>query len=131
MDDSGIVDLILAGDETAIALVREKYGARLRAIARGVLGDDGAAEECENDAYGDVIVLKTVISADKGHKKVANEYGEKYMISDFFPSIITREIFEAVQVERARRSNVIKDEAGIRRKNTHYSEKRDAPERTE
>ena len=51
MDDGGIVELILGKDETAIALVREKYGARLRAIARGVLGDDGAAEECENDAY--------------------------------------------------------------------------------
>ena len=51
MDDSGIVELFLNRDEAAVALAREKYGARLRAVARSVLGDEGAAEECESDAY--------------------------------------------------------------------------------
>ena len=51
MDDSAIVDMLLARDESALAFAREKYGARLRRIAYNVLGDAGAAEECENDAY--------------------------------------------------------------------------------
>jgi RNA polymerase sigma-70 factor (ECF subfamily) len=51
MDDTRIVELFYSRDETAIAAAAEKYGARLRAIARGVLGDDGAAEECVNDAW--------------------------------------------------------------------------------
>lgn len=51
MDDSAIVDMLLARDENAIAFAREKYGARLRRIAYNVLGDAGAAEECEADAY--------------------------------------------------------------------------------
>ena len=51
MDDGAIVDLFIARDEAAISLACGKYGARLRAVARGVLGDPGAAEECENDAY--------------------------------------------------------------------------------
>ena len=51
MDDTRIVELFYSRDEIAIAAAAEKYGARLRAIARGVLGDDGAAEECVNDAW--------------------------------------------------------------------------------
>lgn len=51
MDDSTIVDLFLLRDESAISFVKEKYGAGIRSIARRVLGDEGAAEECENDTY--------------------------------------------------------------------------------
>ena len=51
MDDAAIVELYLARDEAAIAETAEKYGAALRRIARGILHDAFAAEECENDAY--------------------------------------------------------------------------------
>ncbi|MBO4563215.1 MAG: sigma-70 family RNA polymerase sigma factor [Clostridia bacterium] len=51
MDDSALVDMFLERDESAVAFAREKYGARLRRIAFNVLGDAGAAEECESDAY--------------------------------------------------------------------------------
>lgn len=50
MNDAGIVTLFLNRDETAIALAQEQYGARLLAIARNLLGDEGEAEECLNDA---------------------------------------------------------------------------------
>ena len=50
MDDARIVALFLNRDETAIALAQERYGPRLLAIARNLLGDEGEAEECLNDA---------------------------------------------------------------------------------
>ena len=45
MNDAGIVTLFLNRDETAIALAEKQYGARLLAIARNLLGDEGEAEE--------------------------------------------------------------------------------------
>lgn len=51
MDDARIVELFLNREESAIAAAEEKYGARLHALARNLLGDDGAAEECVNDAW--------------------------------------------------------------------------------
>lgn len=50
MDDRQIVDLFLQRDERAITLAQEKYGAKLKRIAFGALGDEGFAEECMNDA---------------------------------------------------------------------------------
>lgn len=51
MTDSEIVSLYLARDEAAVARTAEKYGARLRGLARSILADAGEAEECENDVY--------------------------------------------------------------------------------
>ena len=51
MTDGEIVEKFLARDEDALKQVSERYGARLRALARGILEDPSAAEECENDAY--------------------------------------------------------------------------------
>ena len=51
MNDAEIVELYLTRDEEALAQTAEKYGARLRALALGILEDAAAAEECVNDAY--------------------------------------------------------------------------------
>lgn len=51
MDDSRIVDLYLARDESAITASAAKYGTRLRTLARSIVEDDRTAEECENDTY--------------------------------------------------------------------------------
>ncbi len=51
MEDSAIVDLYLRRDEDAVGQTAKKYGARLRHLAAGILGDPAAAEECENDTY--------------------------------------------------------------------------------
>nr|WP_326126309.1 sigma-70 family RNA polymerase sigma factor [uncultured Oscillibacter sp.] len=51
MEDHQIVELYLARDESALARTAEKYGGALRALARNLLEDPQAAEECENDVY--------------------------------------------------------------------------------
>lgn len=51
MDDSGIVELFLQRDETALQHTSEKYGKRILGLAYGIVGDRETAEECENDTY--------------------------------------------------------------------------------
>lgn len=46
-----------------------------------------------------------------------------YLASGNNPAIISKEDFEAVQTEKARRSNVVIDENGSKRKNERYSSK--------
>ena len=65
-----------------------------------------------NEKYtGNVRLLKT------GNSEV------HYLASDNNPAIISKEIFEAVQIEKARRSNVTKDKNGNQRKSKKYSSK--------
>ncbi len=49
-NDETIVRLFFDRNEQALTEVLAKYGAYLRSIARNILGDEGAAEECANDA---------------------------------------------------------------------------------
>ena len=66
-----------------------------------------------NEKYtGDVRLLKT------GKREV------HYLATDNNPAIISKEVFEAVQIEKARRSNVVIDENGRQRRNKKYSSKR-------
>lgn len=51
MDDNKIIALFFARDEGAIEAASREYGAYCAAIARGILGDQGAAEECVNDTW--------------------------------------------------------------------------------
>ena len=51
MEDSGIVELYLRRDESAISQTAEKYGGRLRGVSYGIVGDQETARECENDTY--------------------------------------------------------------------------------
>ena len=51
MEDTTIVELYQRRDETAIRQTAEKYGARLRSLAYGIVNDRQTAEECENDTY--------------------------------------------------------------------------------
>lgn len=65
-----------------------------------------------NEKYtGDVLLLKS------GNSDI------HYLASDNNPAIIAKEVFEAVQIEKAKRSNVEKDEDGKRRKSKRYSSK--------
>lgn len=65
-----------------------------------------------NEKYtGNVRLLKT------GNSEV------HYLASDNNPAIISKGIFEAVQIEKARRSNVTKDKIGNQRKSKKYSSK--------
>lgn len=66
-----------------------------------------------NEKYtGDVLLLKS------GNSDV------HYLASDNNPAIISKGIFEEVQMEKGRRSNVVKDESGSYRKNRKYSSKK-------
>ena len=51
LDDAEIVALYLERSEAAVKETADKYGASLRQIAAGILGDAADAEECENDTY--------------------------------------------------------------------------------
>jgi len=50
MEDKQILELILKRDEAGIKEIEQRYGARLRLIAEGLLSKEDA-EECLNDAY--------------------------------------------------------------------------------
>lgn len=51
MNDTGIIELYLARDESAISATAERYGAYLTRIAYNILSDDFETEECVNDTY--------------------------------------------------------------------------------
>ncbi len=54
----------------------------------------------------------------------AGEHQEHYVSENNHPAIISKEQFEAVQVEKKKRSNVVKGEDGNRRKSKEYSRER-------
>lgn len=45
----------------------------------------------------------------------------QYLSSDNNPTIISKEVFEAVQIEKAKRSNVVEGDYGKKRKDKKYS----------
>lgn len=51
------------------------------------------------------------------------KYEAYYFVEDNNPAIIPKETFQAVQIEKQRRSNVIKSKEGLQRKSTKYSSK--------
>lgn len=48
---------------------------------------------------------------------------EQFLLNDDHLPIISKEVFDAVQEEKARRSNIVTDESGKHRKDTRYSSK--------
>lgn len=51
IDDKQIIELFFARKELAIAKTKEKYGARINAVACNILHNPRDAEEVENDTY--------------------------------------------------------------------------------
>ncbi len=72
---------------------------------------------------GDVVILKkyadTALATSEGQHI-------SYLATASHPAIISSEVFSQVQMERARRSNVVIDENGSHRKNSKYSSKKSA-----
>ena len=109
-----IYDLYLQG-QSVIGIIRELE-------RRKIVSPTGKEQWCKrtidvmlsNEKYtGNVRLLKS------GNSEV------HYLASDNNPAIISSEIFEAVRIEKARRSNVAKDENGtVKRKDSKYSSKR-------
>ena len=108
-----IFDLYLSG-QSVIGLIKELE-------KRKILSPTGKEKWCKrtidvmlsNEKYtGDVKLLKS------GNSEV------QYLSTDNNPAIISKEVFEAVQVEKARRSNVVRSGNGTQRKSKKYSSKR-------
>lgn len=108
-----IFDLYLSG-QSVIGIIRELE-------KRKILSPTGKEKWCKrtievmlsNEKYtGDVRLLKS------GKSEV------QYLSSDNNPAIISKEVFEAMQIEKKRRSNMVKDESGSQRKDKKYSSKR-------
>ncbi|ETA81383.1 recombinase [Youngiibacter fragilis 232.1] len=51
------------------------------------------------------------------------KYESYYRVENNNPAIISKETFQAVQIEKQQRSNVIESEEGNKRKNKKYSSK--------
>ena len=108
-----IFDLYLSG-QSVIGIIKELE-------KRRILSPTGKEKWCKrtidvmlsNEKYtGDVRLLKT------GKTEV------HYLATDNNPAVISKETFEAVQIEKRRRSNVVKDENGVKRKSEKYISKR-------
>nr|DAZ53926.1 MAG TPA: integrase [Caudoviricetes sp.] len=54
---------------------------------------------------------------------VGGEEGQIYKLNNSHPSIIPKEMFDTVQEEKMKRSNIVADENGIHRNTTKYSSK--------
>ena len=107
-----IFDLYLGG-QSVIGIIKELEKQK-------ILSPTGKAKWCKrtidvmlsNEKYtGDVELLKS------GKSEV------HYLSSGNNPAIISKKTFEAVQIEKRRRSNVVRDENGKRRKSKKYSSK--------
>lgn len=78
-----------------------------------------------NEKYtGNVIAYKTYNEGFPESKRYTNK-GEKdkFVAIGCNPAIIPEDIFNKVQDEKTKRSNIIRNEAGVKRKSTHYSSK--------
>lgn len=108
-----IFDLYLSG-QSVVGIIKELE-------KREILSPTGKEKWCKrtidvmlsNEKYtGDVKLLKS------GNSEV------QYLSTDNNPAIISKETFEVVQIEKARRSNVTSGESGKQRKSKKYSSKR-------
>lgn len=76
--------------------------------------------------YGDVVIFKSYNDGYPKKRRIQNNAGirEKLIAEHDHAAIISRETYNAVQAEKARRSNVIQDGSGVQRKDTRYSSKK-------
>ena len=79
----------------------------------------------KNEKYiGDVLVVKTYIEPYSLGKRKTNRGDQmQCQVSNHHDPIITREIFQGVQEERARRTNVSYEDGRPKRKNVKFSSK--------
>lgn len=119
-----IFDMYLQG-KSIIGIQRELK-------TRGVKSPTGKDKWCKrtidtmlsNEKYsGDVIIFKTFSDGFPSTKRKVNEPVQhtKYQSVGNHPAILSKEVFDAVQKEKARRCNIEKQAMGSRRKTTRYS----------
>ncbi|MHB1404454.1 MAG: recombinase family protein [Desulfitobacteriaceae bacterium] len=79
-----------------------------------------------NEKYiGNVLVGKTYCKEFPNNKRLVNKgQSISFLAEGSHPAIISKDIFDRVQAEKARRSNIETDPDGVKRKSTHYSMKK-------
>ncbi len=103
---------------------------------RGIKSPTGKSRWCKrsidtmlsNEKYtGDVMVLKTYSSGYPENKRMKNlnvdPVHPMFKVENDHESIISRRVFDNVQAEKIRRSNIVRDEAGVHRSSKKYSAK--------
>ena len=122
---------MLAIDEEKAQVVRDIFdwylegasiiGIKRKLETRNVLTPKGKAIWSKHSIETILTNMKytgDVAIADSGNPE------RRYMIGDHHTGIISKEKFEAVQLEMAARSNMEVTEEGVRRKDTKYSSKK-------
>ena len=114
-----IFDRYLAGDslgKIVDALAEKKVSSPSgkdrwsRKIVEGLLS---------NEKYvGQVLLQKTIV---RDGQQIKNNTDAQYLLPDHHPAIISKDMFDAVQAEKARRSNLETTESGSQRKATKYN----------
>lgn len=114
-----IFDRYLSGDslgKIADALTEKKVASPSgkdkwsRKVVDGLLSNEKCA--------GQVLLQKTIVMDGQ---QIKNNTGVQYLLADHHSAIISRELFDAVQAEKARRSNLEITESGSQRKATKYN----------
>ena len=128
-----IFDMYLAG-QSLIGIIRMLEANNVKTPTGKDRWSKRALEHLlSNEKYcGDVVIFKTYTAKEYTPFKVVKTKKNKgefarYVAIGNHPVIISKEDFEAVQAEKARRTNVESAEDGPKRKPTRYSVKRDAP----
>ncbi len=121
-----IFDLYLQGN-SILSIIKELE-------KRGILTPSGKKKWCNqavvkiltNEKYiGNVLLKKTYTDGFPNRKRKKN-FGEKhqYLAEQVHPEIISKEMFDAVQKERQKRSNIEIDENGVKKRaSKRYSSK--------
>ena len=121
-----IFDLYLY-DFSIIAIIRELK----RLGIKSPTGKDAWSKRSietllSNEKYiGNVLLGKTYSKGYPDNERLINkDMQNKYLATNNHPPIISEEIFERVQAEKLRRSNIQIDNDVVKRKSTHYSMKK-------
>ena len=97
---------------------KNAFGDRLE--KRKILSPTGKEKWCKRTI--DVMLSNEKYTGDVKLMKSGNS-DVQYLSEDNNPAIISKEVFEAVQVEKRRRSNVVTDDVGTHRSSKRYSSK--------
>ena len=107
-----IFELYLSG-KSVLGIIKELQ-------KRKILSPTGKEKWCKRTI--DVMLSNEKYTGDV--KLLKSGKSDMHLASENNPVIISKETFEAVQIEKSSRSNVVKDENGNKRKREKYSSKR-------
>ena len=108
-----IFDLYLGG-KSILGIVKEL---KERSIKSPTGKDNWPKRSIEEMLSNEKYIGVSVVNVD-------GEEGQIYKLNNSHPAIISKEMFDAVQKEKHKRSNVIVDENGTHRSNKKYSSKK-------